>query len=134
MLDQAAQFLPQVVFVLVAVLTAAEWAHTRSARSRDAALMFGTLAVVILLQWFSTLSTVQSVWLTDVGAVAVLAQPYLLIRLVGHARRVPRAASLLALAGMVGAWVIALAVPAPMPLALTMVVIVYFAAAETYAG
>jgi len=73
MLDQAAQFLPQVVFVLVAVLTAAEWAHTRSARSRDAALMFGTLAVVILLQWFSTLSTVQSVWLTDVGAVAVLA-------------------------------------------------------------
>jgi signal transduction histidine kinase/DNA-binding response OmpR family regulator len=134
MLDQAAQFLPQVVFVLVAVLTAAEWAHTRSARSRDAALMFGTLAVVILLQWFSTLSTVQSVWLTDVGAVAVLAQPYLLIRLVGHARRVPRAASLLALAGMVGTWVIALAVPAPMPLALTMVVIVYFAVAETYAG
>ncbi|HEY3109653.1 MAG TPA: hypothetical protein VGL23_12915, partial [Chloroflexota bacterium] len=134
MVDQAAQFVTQVVFVLIAVLTAAEFARERGPRSRDAALMFAALAGIIAIQWFTSVTTVQSRWLTVAGSVMILAQPYLLIRLVRHVRAVPSAFARLALAGMVVSWAIVIAQPPPLPLAPTLVVLIYFAAAELYAG
>src|SRR4051794_12296104 len=76
--DQVAQVVTQVVFVLIAALTAAEFVRDRGRRSRDAALMFAALAGIILIQLFTSVSTVQSRPLALIGSVMILAQPYLL--------------------------------------------------------
>jgi signal transduction histidine kinase/CheY-like chemotaxis protein len=96
--------------------------------------MFASLAGIIVIQWFTTVSTVQSRVLLVIGSIVILAQPYLLLRVVRHVRMVPTVISRSALVGMLASCVVAVALPTPLPLGATLLIVAYFAAAETYAG
>lgn len=68
------------------------------------------------------------------GGVAILAQPYFLLRLAQHFRPVPRLGRVLALAGLLLSAGLLVAVPQPLPPAATIALIAYFVGVEVYAA
>ncbi len=120
-------------YVLVAAVTLWDFLRHRDRSRLDIALMFASLAAGILGGEIQRALGVQSRWLTSLAGMAILAQPYLLLRLVGHFRPLARRVRWLALAGMLISWVLVIAFPSPMPTAPTLAVILYFAGVEAYA-
>jgi signal transduction histidine kinase/CheY-like chemotaxis protein len=132
--DRIADLATQVVFVLIAVLTLAEFARDRRPMKRDSALMFLSLGGIIALQWITNTLGVTGRWLVLLAAGGIVAHPYFLLRMVRHVRPVPGTVMIAALAGMVLSWVGLVAFGDPAPPAATLFAIVYFALTEGYAG
>src|SRR5438874_378170 len=101
MVEQVARLLPQAIFVLVTLLTVVDYGRHGGARRRDVALMFATLGLTIAIGWVAGGFGMTNRWLSAATGVVVLAQPYLLLRVVQYFRPVPRAWQLFGLAGMV---------------------------------
>lgn len=120
-------------YVLVAAATLWDFLRHRDRSRLDIALMFAALGAGILGGEFQRLLGIQSRWLTTLDGIAILAQPYLLLRLVGHFRPLARRVRTLALAGMLLSWALLIAFPSPMPQTATLAVILYFAGVEAYA-
>jgi hypothetical protein len=72
--------------------------------------------------------------LGKLGAILLVAQPYLLLRLVQHFRSIPRAVQLLALGSMIASWAILIVFPTPLPRLLAVLIVAYFVCVEGYAA
>jgi signal transduction histidine kinase len=126
-------FIVRWAFVLIAAATLLDFARFRDQSRLDIALMFGSLGLAILGGEIRRALGIESAALTLVGSVALLAQPYLLLRLVGHFRAVPVRVHWLAVGSLVLCCGLLLAAPNPMPVPGTLLLIAYFVAVEGYA-
>jgi len=133
-INELLDLVTQGALLLIAVLTLLDLFRYRDRARMDIALMFGALAAIVLLQGLTTMARQQAPWLGQLGAILLLAQPYLLLRLVQHFRSVPRAVQLVALGGMVVSWAILIAFPTPLPRLLALLIVAYFVFVEGYAA
>ncbi len=86
--------------VLLAILMVVQWARWRDRVSLDIFLVFGSLAVLLILERALRLTHVQAAWIRPLGASVLLAHPYLLMRVVSHFRPVSRGVRRTATAGL----------------------------------
>src|ERR1041384_826288 len=125
--------LTRLSFVLIAGLTLLDLVRHRDRRHVDIALMFASLAVAILSQEFNKFTGQQWRWLTLLGTLGTLAQPYLLLRLVEHFRPVRPLVQWGAFLGMVVSGALAIVFPSPLPPAVSLPIVIYFVFVEAYA-
>jgi len=133
-LDLFLTFLTQITFVLVAAVTLADWIWNRDRTRLDIALVFISLSASIVIQSVQRVVGVQAPWLGTVGSLAVMAQPYLLLRIAQYFRPVRPLIQRGALAGLALSWaaLIILSGQTP-PTLITILIIVYFVIVEVYA-
>ncbi|MCI0398087.1 MAG: ATP-binding protein [Chloroflexi bacterium] len=117
----------------MAGLTLVDFLRHRERARLDIAAMFGSLAVAILVGQFRAAAGLEAPWLQTLGAMAIMAQPYLLLRLVYHFRPIPRSVNWIGLAGLVVSWGIFIANLLPLLPALILVIVAYFVIIEGYA-
>lgn len=131
--------LTQAFFIILSILTL--WLYLRQPNDirRDIALTFGALAipfyVQVLVPLLMPLSVEVLITLGMLSFFGLLAQPYLLLRLVCYFRPVPTLILRLALAGMLVSWgcIAYLSYTGTRSDAVTLLLIVYFAAIDGYA-
>src|SRR5690242_17506267 len=88
--DQALQTITPLVFVAIFFITAADFIRRRDKARFEIALLFGSLAPVLALQSITQWTGLSSRYVTLLTSFAILAEPYLLVRLVAHFRPLPR--------------------------------------------
>jgi signal transduction histidine kinase len=87
--------------VLLAILMVVQWARWRDRVSLDIFLVFGSLAILLILERALRLTDIQAAWIRPLGISVLLAHPYLLMRVVSHFRPVSRVMKRAAVAGLV---------------------------------
>src|SRR5690348_16144016 len=100
------QIVTDIVFVVMFAVTAFEFAKHRDRPHLEIALMFGSLALIILEQGLTQLTGLTTREAALVGALVILTQPYLLLRLVGHFRRVSGLQQAIGLAYLALSWAV----------------------------
>jgi signal transduction histidine kinase len=125
--------LTRLIFLAIAVITLFEYVANRDDTRLDIAFMFGSLAIVFGFQELASLTGLDLGWLAPLSTLALLAQPFLLVRLVAHFQPIPVNFQRFALAGMVLSWIILLTMPGDLPLWALVIVVGYFGWAELYA-
>ena len=126
----------QVFFIVLGLLAAIEYIHYRDSTRRDIALMFGTFAILFGGQLFQRIAGVQIWWLTELSTAALLAQPYLLLRLARYYRSIPTRLMQGALAGMLISWALILiqpSLPQDASIITALVMIIYLVVIDGYA-
>ena len=78
-----------------------QWARWRDRVSLDIFLVFGSLAILLILERALRLTHIQAAWIRPLGISVLLAHPYLLLRVVSHFRPVSRTVQRAAIAGLV---------------------------------
>jgi signal transduction histidine kinase len=86
--------------VLLAILMAGQWAKWRDRVSFDIALVFGSLALLIVIESALQIAHVEARWIRPFGVSVLLAHPYLLLRVVSHFRLTSRTVMQAALLGL----------------------------------
>jgi signal transduction histidine kinase len=123
--------------LLIAALTLWSYLRYRGRARLDIALMFGLLAFVILIGPIREAGGIPGLadrWLTLAAQIALVAHPYLLLRLVLDFRPVPATIWWIALIGMVGSWLLLLLLPPPpLPVPATLAIVASFVFIEGYA-
>src|SRR5579859_1512531 len=104
--DLAIQALSQIVFVSIFLLTLGAFLRHPERGRLEIAALFGSLAVIIVVQGFTQLTGIKIPLAALIGGLVLLAQPYLLLRLVAHFRRLPVVQQLIGLAYVAGSWAI----------------------------
>lgn len=128
------QLASQVVFVLVFVLTLVE-ALRRPTRARtDTALFFGAIAVAIVQGRLAAIFGPFPEIVSQLSTVAVIALPYLLLRLLDDFAGVPRWVLAVALGGLAVCAALVLIAPRPLPGPVSLVIVAYFVAVAAYAS
>jgi len=79
----------QGAIVLLAIIVLRQWALWRDRVSLDILMVFGSLALVVVLTSASRLAAYETRWLDPIAIAVFLAHPYLLMRVVSHFRPVP---------------------------------------------
>ena len=125
--------LTRVFFILLVGVTLGEFVRHRDKVRRDVFLVFLCLSASILIQLFRSITGLDAPWLSRIGTLALLAQPFLLLRLVRYFREVPPLLFWGAIAGMVISWVAVIAIGTPLPTPLTLAVVAYFVVIDGYA-
>ncbi|MEO8611477.1 MAG: ATP-binding protein [Chloroflexota bacterium] len=125
--------LTRVIFVLLFVVTTIDYLRRRDKIRRDVALVFLCLSANTLVLLIASILNFQASWLTQVGSLALLAQPYLLLRLVGYFRPVPLSLQRAALVGLFLSWVLVLGSGIPLTPASTLTIVAYFVLVDGYA-
>src|SRR5688572_33374768 len=77
-----------------------QWARWRDRVSLDIFLVFGSLAVLLILERAFRITDIQAAWIRPLGISVLLAHPYLLLRVVSHFRRISRTVPRVAIAGL----------------------------------
>ena len=77
--------------MLLADLMVVQWMRWRDRVSLDICLVFGSLAILLILERPLRLTQIQAPWMRPLGISVLLAHPYLLLRVVSHFRPVSRA-------------------------------------------
>ena len=95
------EWFTQASIVLLAILMVAQWARWRDRVSLDIFLVFGSIAILLILERALRLTDIQTAWIRPLGITVLLAHPYLLMRVVSHFRPVSRAVRRTAAAGLV---------------------------------
>jgi signal transduction histidine kinase len=95
------EWFTQGAIVLLAIRMVAQWARWRDRVSLDIFLVFGSLAILLILEPALRLTDVQAAWIRPLGISVLLAHPYLLLRVVSHFRPVSRTVQQVATAGLV---------------------------------
>src|SRR5215211_7023041 len=121
--DDLLTWITQGCLLLIAALTLVDLVRHRDRARIDIALMFGALVAIVLIQGLTTVMRQQAPWLGKFGAILLLAQPYLLLRLVQHFRTVSRMVQLVAICSMVLSWAILIAPPTPLPKLLALLIV-----------
>ncbi len=126
----------RVTLVFIAVITIANYVRHRDQTRLDIALMFSSLALITALGRFREVIPDESVlerWLQLGSQMALMAHPYLFLRLVLDFRPVPQRIWWLAWLGMIWSWAFLLVFPEEIPLPVTLLLVVYFVYVELYA-
>ena len=100
-LQSLLEWFTQGSIVLLAVLMVVQWARWRDRVSLDIFLVFGSLAVLLILERAFRLTDVRAAWIRPLGVSVLLAHPYLLLRVVSHFRSVSRTVRRAAVPGLV---------------------------------
>ena len=123
-----------VVYLLLFVFVAAQAARRRTAVAIDTAIFFGALVLAVseglLAQLFGFRD--QRI-LSAAASIAILALPFLLLRLVDDFMGVPRVVMVVAGVGLLVS-ALAVILIAPLPLEVTLAVVAYFAFFTLYAA
>lgn len=131
--SQIPQLVTQALFVIICVSTIARWLHKRDLPRFEVAAMFTSVAASVVVSLVTRLSGWSAPWLSTLASLGVLAQPYLLLRLVEHFRPVPRIQHVSGLIGMVGSWGILLVGGTSISPALALLLVFFFVYVEGYA-
>ena len=126
-------FITQATFTLIALATAVDFARNRGQARLDIALVFSSLALAIIIQIASGLGDFHEPWLSILGSCAVMAHPYLLLRVARYLQPIPRFVQRVAFSGLAVSWV-ALLVTSPLPVWVTLILVIYFVLVEGYVG
>jgi hydrogenase/urease accessory protein HupE len=116
----------------VAFLALVDYLRHRGRVRLDVVLMLVSLGIPVLIQFLPD-SIDNRRWISTFTGIAIIAQPYLLLRLVEDFRPVPWPYVWTAIAGMVLSWVALIVFPDQMPQAVTLTIIAYFVLVEGYA-
>jgi signal transduction histidine kinase len=129
-MEEVLTFTTRSLLALVAVLAAIEFARGRDRVRLDIALMLASLGIPVLL---AAAGLNRIGWVQVLAGMAVVAQPYLLVRLVEDFRPVPRAVMIAAAVGMLASWVLLVVFQPARPPSVTLGIIAYFLLFEGYA-
>lgn len=124
--------LTRAFFVLLAVLTAADYLAHRDPIRRDVALVFAALVSTTLVSLFLGITGLAWPWLTKIGQIGLATHPYLLLRLVAYFRPINRRVWWLAGLGCGLSVLTIVGFSAPFPTALTAVIMIYFIGVDGY--
>lgn len=121
-------------FFLLAVLSLADFLRHRNRARLDIALLFNTLNLAFVVQTLYETDLLPAIdWLSIVALMALLAHPYLSLRLVEHFRTVPRPIKLIGLGGMLLSWVLLILFVYTAPGLVILVIVAHFIIADGYA-
>src|SRR5690606_15945085 len=95
----------QLLFISLGFVTIVDYLIYRGQIRRDIALLFGCLAFLFLAQIITSTGDPQYQWVGLIGVMALVTQPYLLLRLVRYFRSVPTLYMRMAGLGMVVIWI-----------------------------
>lgn len=126
----------QVTLVLIAVFTFANYIRRRDQSRLDIALLFGALAYIVFIQRLLLNpgpNEELNRWLGVTTQLALMAHPYLLLRLVLDFRPVPAAVWWFAIVGLALSWVLLIFFPV-LPTPVMVVFVGYFVYVELYAA
>ena len=122
------------VFILVFCLTLLDFLRSREIPRLEVAALFGGLALVIAQQSVSALTgSPLPAWTATLSAVALMAQPYLLLRVLAQFESVPRYQQVLALIGLAASSALLLFYGSDLPVWASLTIVVAFAYVEGYA-
>ena len=109
------EWFTQGAIVLLAVIVLVQWVRWRDRVSFDILLVFGSLAILLILERTLRLAQLEASWIRPLGISVLLAHPYLLMRVVSHFRPVSAAVQRIAAVGLglslASAWVAELRSP-----------------------
>jgi PAS domain S-box-containing protein len=130
-------FVMRLQFILLGSITLIDYIRRRDKTRRDIALMFGSLATLFAVQIFQQATGIQLKWLNTIGTIALVAQPFFMLRLVQYFRPVPNLLRRLAWVGLIVSS-IALIMTGYLPrsgaIIALLAIIAYFAALDGYAA
>jgi len=110
----------------------AQWAKWRDRVSLDIALVFGSLALLVLVDRTLRLIQVEAPWVRPLGLSVLLAHPYLLLRVVSHFRPISKTVMRLALvfllAALAAVWIPVWPVRSPSTAALSFAYFIWLLA------
>jgi signal transduction histidine kinase len=110
----------------------AQWAKWRDRVSLDIALVFGSLALLVLVDRTLRLIQVEALWVRPLGLSVLLAHPYLLLRVVSHFRPISKTVMRLALvfllAALAAVWIPVWPVRSPSTAALSFAYFIWLLA------
>jgi signal transduction histidine kinase len=125
----------QISFVVLGAATLVDYLRHRDQTRRDIALMVNSIGLVTALQLFTMITDLEFVWLRTFAVLALISQPYLLLRLVGYLHQVHRFIRLAAISSMtvcfaLGIYIVTVETYPPI---LSILVIAYFVVFNGYA-
>jgi len=127
------QFLANVLYVVVFLVTAVRAARQRVRTDVDVSLFFGATAIAVGLSWISeALGVREGPVLSALGGALIMTLPYCLLRLVDDFSVVPSIVKRLAEAGLLASVVLVFVVPQPYPLAMVGALVIYFVVLGIY--
>jgi hypothetical protein len=100
----ALETLTEIGFVVLFLLTLAAYARRRGRAQLEIAALFGCVAILVVIQALVQITGSEAPAASLAGALLLLAQPYLLLRVMGHFRQVPRAQHVIALCCLAASW------------------------------
>src|SRR4051794_25695089 len=128
-MDPVALVIQAIFFVLFGVAVW-RWAHRRGAVELGVVAIFGATAALFLLSFISTFAPGLTALVRPVSLAALVAQPWLIVRLLGLIWDVPPWANRLAFAGFIGATA-GLLVLGPRSVPAILALVGYFGVIET---
>lgn len=131
-IDSFLTLLTQVIFLFVAGSTLFNWATYRTRARLDIALVFLSLAVAILAQGLQRILPALAPVFTLIFLVALLIQPYFLLRLVQYFRPIPTWLQRISLLGLVLV-IASFSFSQMAPILVSILAVVYFFTLEGYA-
>lgn len=132
LLTELLTHLTRVFFVLLVAITTVDYLLHHDRIRRDIALVFLCLSASILIGLFRSITGIDFPWMSKIGQLALVAQPYLLLRLVKYFRFVPVTVERGAIAGLLIMWSALILAPTPLPTEVTISVVLYFAIVNGY--
>src|SRR5438445_1360533 len=134
MLDTAITLVIELLFALVFVAVLADYVRRRDPLSRDLVLVFGSVAMLFVVQFIGIVFGSTPAWLAVASGMLILAQPLFTLRLTARLRHVPGAVLGAALVGYLVTAIPLFVLPKPLPVALALAAVSVFAITEFVAA
>ncbi|MDE3074748.1 MAG: GAF domain-containing protein, partial [Chloroflexota bacterium] len=135
MSTQGLQALTQAVFIVLFLLTVIAFVRKPDRPHLEIAALFGSVGLIVLVQAFTTLTHIAVPSSGLIGGLFLLAQPYLLLRLVAHFRLLPRLQHAIGLVCLVVSWGVLISSSGrALTAAGTILLVLAFAYVEAYAS
>jgi signal transduction histidine kinase len=133
-LDSFLTLSAQAVFLALASLTLVAYLRRRDRARLDVALAFNVIALTILLQRLSPFAGAAAPLLSLLSQIALISQPYLLLRLVEHFRPVPAYIRVIAVLGLILSSALVAVFRSELSVAANLGIVAYFAYIDGYAA
>ncbi|MBZ0310284.1 MAG: PAS domain S-box protein, partial [Anaerolineae bacterium] len=130
--DNILSLLTRIIFVFLGTATILDFVRHQDRIRRDIALMFGSIAIPVVLSLLSRIGNLPT-WVSVLGILPLVTQPYFLIRLVQHLHPLPNTLKRMALGGMIFTAVTYLIFQNALPTGLSLFIITYFVFFDGYA-
>jgi signal transduction histidine kinase/DNA-binding response OmpR family regulator len=124
----------EVTFAVLFLRALLGYLRRRDPLRRDVTLVFAPFVLVFCIDMVRLAQGALPRWLNVIGAAAVLAQPYLTLRLAGRLRAVPRALTVVVLVGYLTVLIPVTVLPLPLPTPARIPSVLYFLAVELTAA
>ena len=134
MTDPLLQLVTRAVFVIVCALTIWDLIRWRDIQHLEVAALFGGLTLLIANQTIGDLTHLSvPEWLSIASVIGLLAQPYLLLRVLAQFREVSRLQHAIALVAFVLSSAVFVAYASTLPAWATLAIVLAFVYVEAYA-